>query len=72
MKLIGLLVVIGLAAGIGACGASNSSAELGAGANASKEAPARSGNASAEEVARESRGDLRCPARVGSGQGESK
>jgi hypothetical protein len=66
MNAIRLIVAAVLAAGMGACGSGNSGsspAAGGSGASASKAAP-RPANASAEEVASESRGDVRCPARV--------
>jgi hypothetical protein len=67
MNAIRLMVVTLLAAGIGACGggspASGSGGSAGGGASAGKLAP-RAASASAEEVASESRGDVRCPARV--------
>ncbi len=66
MKAIPLIVTTLLAAALGACGSGNSGptpAAGGTGASAGKAAP-RPGNASAEEVANESRGGVRCPARV--------
>jgi hypothetical protein len=65
MKAIRLIVATVLAAGMGACGSGNpgSGSAVAPGASADKAAH-RPGNATAEEVARESRGEVRCPARV--------
>jgi hypothetical protein len=60
------IVTLSLALALGACGAKGSgpSAGIAPGGAAGKSAQPRSGNASAEEVAEEMRGEVRCPARV--------
>ena len=66
MKSIHLVVATALAAGLAACGGGNPASApgaAGAGASAGNAVP-RAANASAEEVADESRGDVHCPARV--------
>jgi hypothetical protein len=66
MNAIRLIVAAVLAAGVSACGSGHSdSSSSGAqsATSASKAAP-RPASASAEEVANESRGDVRCPARL--------
>ena len=69
MNVIRLAVALVLTGGLLACGSggSGSSSPSGApdgSATRSKAPPPRAGNASAEDVAKESRGDVRCPARI--------
>lgn len=66
MKVIRLIIVSTLAAGLTACGSGSSgsaSGTAGGSANPGK-SPPRAASASAEEVAKESRGDVSCPARI--------
>lgn len=66
MNAIRLIVATVLAAGLGACGSGGSGSGAGGTASGSgtTRATSRPGNATAEEVAQESRGDVDCPARV--------
>jgi hypothetical protein len=65
MKAIHLIIISALAASLGACGSGKSGAPAGtADAPGAARAAPRTGNATAEEVAEEMRGDVRCPARL--------
>ena|SRR5690242_15996316 len=72
MKLIRQIFVLLIVAGLTACGADKpGSAGAALGSSPSKAAP-RPGNASAEQVAREARGAVNCPARVQTGARDAK
>jgi hypothetical protein len=75
MKVIQRILVSLLAAGLGACGSGNPGVMGGGSAagtpGAAKPKP-RSGNATAEEVAEEARGDVRCPARISTAPRDAK
>jgi hypothetical protein len=67
MKVIRLAVAIVLAGALAACGSGKQGPASGAGStggSAAAASPPPSGSASAEQVAEESRGDVRCPARI--------
>lgn len=68
------ILTLSLALALGACGAKGSGpgAGIAPGGAAGKSAQPRSANASAEEVAEEMRGDVRCPARIGTKSRDSK
>src|SRR5262245_53918425 len=75
MKAIHLIVATLLACSLTACGGSgpsSASGSAGAGGSGSAKAAPRPGNASAEEVAEESRGKVRCPARIDSKARDAK
>ena len=66
MKVTFRILALTLTLALGACGSKGQGPGTGAvpGGSASKSAQPRSGNATAEEVAEEMRGDVDCPARV--------
>src|SRR4051812_43882430 len=64
MKAIHLVVATVLAAGLPACGGGKPGSPPSAARAGAGQAAPQAANASAEEVASESRGDVHCPARV--------